>query len=316
MDIKKHVDCIIYEALEQEKNGYICSSEDLRNAADFIIELQDRLTAAESEVTEFAEQHKIDQNVKARLMVERDQLRAQVASFEAAMGQDRHWFRPVELTGYPKGTYLIKTYEESDPSNIGPYYAAPIMPEQTTPAESVLDEHEIDLFSSIASSCGDTEKFKDDSRLRLGCFAYFIHGLNYSLKVEQVSGGGEQKSKLIMDFVGHMIGAYSSNFVSTPVLTLGQLYQVARNYSEDTFKIKPISLADEMGEEFAKLCNPVIHPSPNNADVPSVPTEEMIEIGVSTLKRGADLFGENLEQIISNVWEDMYEASLPPLKDE
>lgn len=43
--------------------------------------------------------------------------------------------------------------------------------------------------------------------------------------------------------------------------------------------------------------------------VPDVADEKMVEVGVETLRRGLRLFPDNLHQVISNVWEDMYESA-------
>lgn len=80
------------------------------------------------------------------------------------------------------------------------------------------------------------------------------HALERSVE-QPDSAAPEQNAKLIMDFVGVMIGAYESGFVGTPVLTLGQLYQVARNHVKDEYGIDTKSLAEEMGGEFAAECN-------------------------------------------------------------
>lgn len=64
------------------------------------------------------------------------------------------------------------------------------------------------------------------------------------------------KAQAVMDFVKGIIGAYESGFVDTPKLTIGQLYQVARNHVSDEFGMSTKTLAEEMGEDFAAECNP------------------------------------------------------------
>lgn len=67
------------------------------------------------------------------------------------------------------------------------------------------------------------------------------------------------KAEAIREFVETMVGAYESNFVSTPILTIGQLYQVMRNTIKDAYGIEVPSLAAQMGKEFADECNPKIN---------------------------------------------------------
>lgn len=64
------------------------------------------------------------------------------------------------------------------------------------------------------------------------------------------------KAEAVMDFVKGIVGAYESGFVDTPKLTIGQLYQVARNHVSDEFGVHTKSLKEEMGEDFADECNP------------------------------------------------------------
>lgn len=64
------------------------------------------------------------------------------------------------------------------------------------------------------------------------------------------------KAAAVREFVETMVGAYESNFVETPILTIGQLYQVMRNHIKDGYGIETPSLAAQMGKEFADECNP------------------------------------------------------------
>lgn len=155
--------------------------------------------------------------------------------------------------------------------------------EQTTPAESVHGEaslesaiHRPECFDFAMSFLGDPE----ESIIR-----DYVLSLEKSAisKVEQVRGVGEP----------------------VYLVATGEHYGQHESY---TLHDDPPALCD-----YEKLYR---KPVPNKADVPDEPTEEMLEIGVDTLQRGFALFGENFTQIVNNVWEDMYAAALPPLKDE
>jgi len=56
--------------------------------------------------------------------------------------------------------------------------------------------------------------------------------------------------------------------------------------------------------------------TPNKAEVPDAANEKMLAAGIESLDRGMQNFPENMTQVISNVWEDMYAASFPPLKGD
>lgn len=60
----------------------------------------------------------------------------------------------------------------------------------------------------------------------------------------------------VMAFVGGIVGAYEAGFVDSPVLTIGQLFQVARNHVKDSYDVDVKSLSEQMGEDFARECNP------------------------------------------------------------
>jgi len=57
-----------------------------------------------------------------------------------------------------------------------------------------------------------------------------------------------------MHFMATPVGAYESGFVDTPHYSIAQLYQVARNHVKDTYGVETKSLAEVMGEGFAREC--------------------------------------------------------------
>lgn len=58
----------------------------------------------------------------------------------------------------------------------------------------------------------------------------------------------------VMHFMATPVGAYESGFVDTPLCTIAELYQVARNHVKDNYGVETKSLAEEMGEDFAREC--------------------------------------------------------------
>lgn len=80
--------------------------------------------------------------------------------------------------------------------------------------------------------------------------------------------------------------------------------------------IRDACVPDENLKMFERLVKRYSQPSPNKADVPDVASEEMLSAGIESLELGVKMFPENMTQVISNIWEDMYAAALPPLKDE
>ncbi len=78
--------------------------------------------------------------------------------------------------------------------------------------------------------------------------------LNKAVPMQQVDIN-KIKADAVMGFVGTIAGAYSSNFVSTPIMNIAQLFQVARNSVKDEFGINTKTLAEEFSKEFAELCN-------------------------------------------------------------
>jgi hypothetical protein len=61
-------------------------------------------------------------------------------------------------------------------------------------------------------------------------------------------------AKAVMDFAATPVGAYEAGFVDTPHLTIAELYQVARHHVRDNYGVETKSLAEEMGEDFAREC--------------------------------------------------------------
>ncbi len=68
----------------------------------------------------------------------------------------------------------------------------------------------------------------------------------------------KEKSDAVMEFVGNIAGAFDAGFIDTPILTIGQLYQVARNHVKDNYGIDEPQLSEVFSEEFAELVNPKI----------------------------------------------------------
>lgn len=60
------------------------------------------------------------------------------------------------------------------------------------------------------------------------------------------------KAKAVMDFAGDFINAYASGFVDTPAISIGTIYEVARNHVKDNFSLDTKSLTDEYSEEFER----------------------------------------------------------------
>jgi len=65
----------------------------------------------------------------------------------------------------------------------------------------------------------------------------------------------KEKSDAVMEFVGTIVGAFDAGFIDTPILTIGQLYQVARNHVKDTYGIDEKPLSEVYSKEFAELVN-------------------------------------------------------------
>ncbi|MET4160530.1 hypothetical protein ABIE61_000344 [Marinobacterium sp. MBR-111] len=90
--------------------------------------------------------------------------------------------------------------------------------------------------------------------------------LTNGFKLKQQSDGSEDltpyvygfakalAAKAVMDFAATPVGAYEAGFVDTPHLTIAQLYQVARHHVRDNYGVETKSLAEEMGEDFAREC--------------------------------------------------------------
>jgi hypothetical protein len=77
------------------------------------------------------------------------------------------------------------------------------------------------------------------------------------------------KAAAVMEFVQGIVGAFESGFIDTPICTIGQIYQVARNHVKDEYGIETKTLAEEMGEDFASECNPKPDsPKPEWIDIP------------------------------------------------
>ncbi|SEG21622.1 hypothetical protein [Marinobacterium lutimaris] len=64
----------------------------------------------------------------------------------------------------------------------------------------------------------------------------------------------EIQAKAVMEFAGVPVGAFEANFIETPHLTIAELYQYARHHVRDHYGYEAKSLADEMGEDFAREC--------------------------------------------------------------
>lgn len=67
---------------------------------------------------------------------------------------------------------------------------------------------------------------------------------------------GKSEAFAVMEFVQTIVGAYSAGFTKTPILTIGQLYQIARNHVKDTYGVEEPPLSEVMGEEFSAKANP------------------------------------------------------------
>lgn len=58
----------------------------------------------------------------------------------------------------------------------------------------------------------------------------------------------------VMHFMATPVGAYEAGFVDTPHCTIAELYQIARHHVRDNYGVETKSLAEEMGEDFARSC--------------------------------------------------------------
>lgn len=62
------------------------------------------------------------------------------------------------------------------------------------------------------------------------------------------------KAEAVMRFVSNQIGSYASGFIDSPACTIGDIYQDARNHVRDSYGVMTQSLAQVMGEDFAREC--------------------------------------------------------------
>lgn len=204
--------------------------------------LKSEISRLDDELYAAHDANESNQNLVANLISERDSLKADL---QKSRSQEPVASRRKDFMGN-------WVYRNQDIAGNEPLYAAPV------PAQQVPDA--IALLQRVASkTSGDASE---------------------ELKVKQVQAPSDNQAKaaLIMDFVGIMIGAFDSGFVDTARLNLAQLYQVARNHVKDNFGIETKSLADEMGEDFARCCNPKLRSAVPDGYrlVPVEPTDEML----------------------------------------
>lgn len=74
------------------------------------------------------------------------------------------------------------------------------------------------------------------------------------LESDPVEAMQQVQANAVMHFMATPVGAFESGFVDTPHCTIAELYQVARHHVRDNYGVETKSLAEEMGEDFAREC--------------------------------------------------------------
>lgn len=346
MDIDFHIESITdaSRVLREEDREALADLTD--SAAIFMQELQDRLTDAENELSkrklkldlEYAAHTKTKLDLED-MTTERDQLRAQ---FEAAKGQEPVVFRVTDGEGCSEFNNNPSASDIEWARKYGrkyePLYAAPILPEQTTTAESVQNvvsndglyvqkngEFSGPLIELLDSVYGDKFLGKDKEEQLVDDIRLIIK----SPKVEQVSGGGDLLSAgmdqpwSMRQCVKHLIKSADillneRNYDGHGHEILSEAMKQAKNYmlANPSPNKADASLSHAIEQAHAHGYEKGLRDGQaNKADVPTIINKvaDFVELqagGPFDVKLLATAIRANLQ------YGDFFKDSLPPLKDE
>lgn len=138
---------------------------------------------------------------------------------------------------------------------------ASLFPERQSPAVAVPDEDRFlqALGRVMCSECSDDGP----------CCMPDIRDLRriISIKSPRITEqdalyANKLQANAVMGLIYTLIGAYDSGSISTPMLSIATLYQVARDHIKDEFGVEFKSMVAEYGEDFVKHCHSVRPPLP------------------------------------------------------